>query len=222
SDSLTIKIVDDAPVAKDDANSVTEDMTLTAGGNVISNGSTGDVADTTGADGATVTGVTSTNVAGNTATESNGTLVIEGQYGTLTINADGSYTYQLDNSNLDVQGLHPDDAPLKEVFNYILTDGDTDTSNANLTITINGSDDGVTVDVPNEVTATIPNGDITDQVVFESGLADGSSPNAADTQVSSQFTLVALDGLAENDAVTVTYTDASGAQQTLSLSKAQV
>ncbi|MFH7588136.1 beta strand repeat-containing protein, partial [Oceanimonas smirnovii] len=218
---LTIKIVDDAPVANDDANSVTEDMTLTANGNVISNGSTGDVADTTGADNATVTGVTSTNVASNIATESNGTLVIEGQYGTLTINADGSYSYALDNSNLDVQELTDTDT-LEEVFNYTLTDGDGDEANADLTITINGSNDGVTVDVPNEVTATTPDADNTDQVVFESGLTEGSSPNALDTQVSSQFTLVALDGLAENDAVTVTYTDASGAQQTLSLSKAQV
>ena len=165
-----------------------------------------------------MTGVTSTNVAGNTATESNGTLVIEGQYGTLTIEADGSYTYELDNSNLDVQGLTDTDT-LEEVFNYTLTDGDNDTSNANLTITINGTNDGVTVDVPNNNDATTPDGNNKDQVVFESGLTNGSSPNALDTQVSSQFTLVALDGLAD---VTISYTDASGAQQTLSLSKAQV
>ncbi|MFH7588151.1 VCBS domain-containing protein, partial [Oceanimonas smirnovii] len=134
---------------------------------------------------ATVTGVTSTNVASNIATESNGTLVIEGQYGTLTIKADGTYTYQLDNSNSDVQELI-DGESLDEVFNYTLTDGDNDTNNASLTITIDGKNDGVTVEVPNNNEATTPDANNEDQVVFESGLTDGSAPDLADTQVSNQ------------------------------------
>ncbi|MGP7735744.1 DUF5801 repeats-in-toxin domain-containing protein [Oceanimonas smirnovii] len=214
SDDLTIKIVDDAPVAKDDTNSVTEEMGLTATGNVINNGSAGDVADITGADGATVTGVTSTNVSGNTATETGGTLVIDGQYGTLTIKADGSYTYELDNNNLDVQGL-TDTEMLEEVFNYTLSDGDNDVSNANLTITINGSNDGVSVDVPDPTDPADPNyptenpdnpasptwGSINDHVVFESGLSTGSAPNGNDVLVDSSLTLSALDGL---DTITFT------------------
>ncbi|WP_157698080.1 VCBS domain-containing protein [Halomonas sp. N3-2A] len=47
--------------------------------------------------------MTSTNVPAAEATETDGTLVIDGEYGTLTINADGSYTYTLDNANLTVQ-----------------------------------------------------------------------------------------------------------------------
>ncbi|MDT0513189.1 MULTISPECIES: VCBS domain-containing protein, partial [unclassified Halomonas] len=227
SDDLTIKIVDDAPQARDDANGITEDAVSVAGNVIAGTDGTGTQdadptqADTTGADGATVTGVSSSNVAGNTATESNGTLVIEGQYGTLTLEADGSYSYVLDNSNLEVQGLIAGES-LDEVFNYALTDGDTDVRSANLTLTINGSNDGVTVDVPNDTTASIPDADSTDQVVFESGLADGSAPSAADTQVSSQFTLTALDGLAETGAVTISYIDVNGQPATLSLSKAQV
>ncbi|ASK21732.1 VCBS domain-containing protein [Halomonas sp. N3-2A] len=110
SDDLNIKIVDDAPTATDDTNAVTEGddttSTVETSGNVIggSDASSGDVEDSQGADGATVTAVTSTNVPAAEATETDGTLVIDGEYGTLTINADGSYTYTLDNANLTVQG----------------------------------------------------------------------------------------------------------------------
>ncbi|MDT8896337.1 DUF5801 repeats-in-toxin domain-containing protein [Halomonas sp. I1] len=182
--------------------------------------SPGDAEDTEGADGATVTAAESVNVSGNSASGS-GPLTIEGEYGTLTLEADGSYTYVLDNTNLDVQGLGDGDT-LEEAFTYTLTDGDTDQDDATLTITIDGSDDGVTVDVPNEHGSTTPDGEIGDQVVFESGLADGSNPNTADTRVESSFTLTALDGLQETGAVTLDYTDGNGDPATLSLSKAQV
>ncbi|WP_232471531.1 DUF5801 repeats-in-toxin domain-containing protein [Halomonas sp. N3-2A] len=223
SGDLNIKIVDDAPVAEDDTNAVTEDNALTTTGNVLgdSGASPGDVADTQGADGAAVSGVASDNVPGNDATDSGGTLVIDGEYGTLTLNADGSYTYTLDNANLTVQGLS-DGETLTETFTYTLTDGDSDANDATLTITVNGSDDGVTVDVPNDHDATTPDGEIGDQVVFESGLADGSNPNAADTRVESSLTLTALDGLRDTGAVTLAYTDENGDPATLELSKAQV
>ncbi|MGQ7289720.1 DUF5801 repeats-in-toxin domain-containing protein [Vreelandella venusta] len=223
SGDLNIQIVDDAPVAEDDTNAVTEDTALTTTGNVLGNSgaSAGDVADIQGADGATVTGVASDNVPGNDATDSGGTLVIEGEYGTLTLNADGSYTYTLDNANLTVQGLS-DGEQLEEVFSYTLTDGDRDADDATLTITVNGSDDGVTVEVPNDHDATTPNGNITDQVVFESGLADGSAPNADDIRVESSLTLTAPDGLKDMGAVTLAYTDVNGDPATLELSKAQV
>ncbi|WP_221195923.1 VCBS domain-containing protein, partial [Halomonas organivorans] len=223
SGDLNIQIVDDAPTAENDANSVTEDAATTTTGNVLgdSGASAGDVADTEGADGATVTDVTSTNVPANDADETGGTLTIDGEYGTLTLEADGSYTYQLDNSNLDVQGL-TDGEQLEEVFTYTLTDGDTDSDDATLTITIDGSDDGVTVNVPNDHDATTPDGNIADQVVFESGLADGSAPNADDIRVESSLTLTALDGLQEDGAVSLTYTNEDGDEATLELSRAEV
>ncbi|MDT8896597.1 retention module-containing protein, partial [Halomonas sp. I1] len=61
----------------------------------------------------------------------------------------------------------------------------------------------VAVNVPNEHDADTPDGNIADQVVFESGLADGSATNADDTRVESSFTLTALDGLQETGAVTL-------------------
>ncbi|MDN3526242.1 VCBS domain-containing protein [Halomonas sabkhae] len=223
SGDLNIKIVDDAPVAEDDANSVTEDTATTTTGNVLgeSGASAGDQADTEGADGATVTAVESTNAPTNDADETGGTLTIDGEYGTLTLEADGSYTYVLDNDNLEVQGLS-DGETLDEVFSYTLTDGDSDADDANLTIAIEGSDDGVTVDVPNDNDSTTPDGEIGDQVVFESGLGDGSAPDENDTKVESSFTLTALDGLQETGAVTLDYSDENGESATLSLSKAEV
>src|SRR5690606_3530587 len=131
--TLSIKIVDDAPAARDDSNSITEDVTAPVTGNVIANGSTGAVADILGADGAEITGITSDNVTANSSIlQPNGGLVIEGQYGTLTISPDGSYSYELDNTNLAIQGLGENEA-LEEVFSYTLTDGDNDSSDAKLT-----------------------------------------------------------------------------------------
>ncbi|MDT0502760.1 MULTISPECIES: VCBS domain-containing protein, partial [unclassified Halomonas] len=195
--------------------SITEDaVPNSVSGNVVTN-------DTVGADGANVTAITSTNAPGNTATNTADVLEIVGEFGTLTINPDGSYTYALDNDNLVVQGLS-ENQTLTDTFTYTLTDGDTDTASADLVITINGTNDGVTLDVPVDTTATTPDGDTTDQVVFESGLTGGSNPNAADTQVASSFTLKALDGLAATDAVTIAYTDANGDAANLVLSKADI
>ena len=63
-----------------------------------------------------------------------------GSYGTLVLNADGTYTYSLDNANPLVQQLAPTET-LTETYSYTLTDKDGDTSTATLTITINGTDD---------------------------------------------------------------------------------
>lgn len=241
--TLSIKIIDDAPTAKDDANEVTEgegiDAVSTTTGNVMGTGgdhepSASDVADTTGADGATVTDISSTNVGGNVATETNGVLEIKGEYGTLTIQPDGSYSYELDNSNLDVQGMIEGDSKT-DIFNYTITDGDGDTDSANLVITIKGANDGVEVSVPNpndpnDYPVEDPDnpdnptwGTINDHVVFESGLVGGSQ-NSSDTDavndlvmVKSSFTLSALDGLAGTDAIVLKATG-----NTLSLSKADV
>ncbi|PRB82896.1 VCBS domain-containing protein [Pseudomonas sp. MYb185] len=230
--TLSIKIVDDAPAARDDSNSITEDVTAPVTGNVIANGSTGDVADILGADGAEITGITSDNVTANSSIlQPNGDLVIEGQYGTLTISPDGSYSYELDNTNLAIQGLGENEA-LEEVFSYTLTDGDNDSSDAKLTITINGSNDDVTVKVPDPTDPTDPNypvvndpadpndparGNVNDHMVFESGLHGGSATDVADTRVESSFTLSALDGLDDTAAITFEV-----AGNTLILRKAEV
>uniref|UniRef100_UPI002FC9DBCE beta strand repeat-containing protein n=1 Tax=Sphingopyxis sp. TaxID=1908224 RepID=UPI002FC9DBCE len=137
---LNIRIIDDVPTAVSDVDSVTEDGPLTADGNVLTALGGGDanatdgVADTQGADGATVTAVTGGTVGAAFATA----------YGTLTLNADGSYTYVLNNAAQPVQGLSAGQT-LTETVTYTITDGDGDISTATLTITINGTDDGVTI-----------------------------------------------------------------------------
>ena len=70
---------------------------------------------------------------------SNGTVVV-GTYGTLTIGADGSYRYVVDNANPDVERLAVGDT-LQETFSYLVSDKDGLTDIANLVIDIEGRHD---------------------------------------------------------------------------------
>ncbi|MBN8244123.1 VWA domain-containing protein [Nitratireductor aquimarinus] len=137
--NLVISIIDDVPVAvADSGGAIVEGSTLNvnAASGVLAN-------DTEGADGATIQGVRA--AGGDTSTEVSGgvTSNITGLYGTLTLQADGSYTYVSDPNS--VTGASQD------VFVYTLVDGDGDVSTTTLTININDSglatpDYAVTVD----------------------------------------------------------------------------
>ncbi|QLF92694.1 hypothetical protein HW090_05595 [Pseudomonas sp. ABC1] len=191
---LVINIIDDAPKAEDDANRITEDATAPVTGNVIggSGASSDDEADRVGADGATVTAIGSDNVTTNTSTLSNGALVIKGEFGTLTIHPDGSYSYQLDNDNAEVNALKNGDT-LNEVFTYTLTDDDGDADTAKLTITINGRTDGPPTIVPEDVNGNNPSdftqlGHVT---VHERGLTGADSTHIS----AGSITITTPDGL---------------------------
>ncbi|MCC6926362.1 VCBS domain-containing protein, partial [Novosphingobium sp.] len=133
--SLSITIDDDTPVVADDTDSLLAGATGPATGNVLTDAAPGDAgdsdtgADSLGADGGSVTRIDSVNVPANfdDTADGSGNLTVAGQYGTLTINADGSYSYTRNNG-----------APLNavETFTYTVTDGDGDTAVATLTITI--------------------------------------------------------------------------------------
>ncbi|MBN8411024.1 VCBS domain-containing protein [Halomonas litopenaei] len=193
SDSLDIQILDTAPQAVADVNAITED-TASVSGNVVSDG-TG--ADTLGADATTVTAVTSDNASGNTATtNADGELVIQGEYGTLTIAPDGSYSYALDNTNPAVQGLDGSES-VTEVFTYTLTDADSDASSTTLTLTINGQED----DLPT-ITVTDSDGNVTG--------ADNSVEEDSGETVTGTFTVGGSAGIA---GVTVAGIDVTGATQ---------
>ena len=114
-DSLDIRITDTAPVAVHDTNSI-KDTGMSVSGDVLSN-------DVLGAD--TPVAVT----VGNT----------NGQYGSLTLNADGQYTYTVNPNNAAVKALNGGET-LKDSFTYTVTDADGDKSTATLDITINGTD----------------------------------------------------------------------------------
>ncbi|WP_300482814.1 type I secretion C-terminal target domain-containing protein [Shewanella sp.] len=72
---------------------------------------------------------------GSNASESNGSFIIQGTYGTLTLNDDGTYTYQV----TTVGSLIPDNAVDK--FSYTIRDSDGDLSSAELNISVNAVND---------------------------------------------------------------------------------
>jgi VCBS repeat-containing protein len=133
--TLPINVDDDTPVAANDLDSLS-DGAVTATGNVITDAAPSDAADgdsgadSVGADGGiAVLGVSSNNVPANsdTVADGGGNFSVVGQYGTLTLNQNGSYSYQL---TADSPGN------VNEVFTYTITDADGDTTTATLTITI--------------------------------------------------------------------------------------
>ena len=67
-----------------------------------------------------------------------------GTYGTLTLNADGSYAYALDNTSPTVQGLGVGET-LTDTFTYTVTDNHGATASNTLTVTIHGTNDAPTV-----------------------------------------------------------------------------
>ncbi|HET8596220.1 MAG TPA: retention module-containing protein, partial [Castellaniella sp.] len=140
SSDLVANITDMVPVANPDTNAIGEDGSSVTG-NVLgaAGASAGDVADTQGADGAKVTGVQEPGAAGSSAVADSGATVFHGQYGDLTIDAQGQYTYTLaaegDPRYLALQGL-AEGQQVDEVFKYTLTDGDNDQSSADLTIRV--------------------------------------------------------------------------------------
>ncbi|HEX5737076.1 MAG TPA: VCBS domain-containing protein, partial [Hydrogenophaga sp.] len=140
---LVVVVTDTAPVALPDTNTVAEGVgsaTTTTSGNVMvpPGASTGDVQDLLGADATSVVGLdsgTSTgDLSGNIGTS------FAGNYGSIVLNADGTYTYTLDNRNPAVQRLN-NGQTLTEVFRYTIMDSDGDVSTTTLTITIRGVSD---------------------------------------------------------------------------------
>ncbi|WP_434662899.1 retention module-containing protein [Aeromonas sp. NJAU223] len=173
SDQLIVRIVDDTPTAMSDSNPNTaSESNLTLTGNVITN-------DVQGADGAAVTG---------------GTL--SGTYGSLVLNANGTYTYTLNPGDVDFKALTGGSVG-SEVFTYTLTDADGDVSTATLTLSIKNDDDGVTI------TNLIPKAQGGDAIVYEddllagrgTGESAGSDTSKESTTVTGDFNISAPDGV---------------------------
>ncbi|MCG8427845.1 MAG: retention module-containing protein, partial [Chromatiales bacterium] len=144
SDTLDIQILDTAPTANADTNSIIEDaISNTVTANVKANDNEGQ--DTL----VDVTGVAAGDSGGATVSGQVGATVV-GSYGSIAIAADGSYTYTLDNGNAAVDALLPGQS-LTDTFSYSITDADGDVATTTVTITINGASDGVpTVSIPND------------------------------------------------------------------------
>ncbi|WP_297186620.1 retention module-containing protein [uncultured Porticoccus sp.] len=157
--TITINGTNDGPVANPDTNFVNESIDGADApiifGNVISGGDNGidsadsfagaeqyaDVADTDVdlGDALRIVSINNQSVSLGT-TAANGTQ-LAGLYGVLTIGADGSYAYDLDDNNPLLADLNTGEE-LNEVFNYTVSDSSGAESSSTLTITVNGQDQG--------------------------------------------------------------------------------
>ncbi|GAB1716406.1 MAG: hypothetical protein NTAFB05_14480 [Nitrobacter sp.] len=180
--TLTIDIVNDAPVAHDDTNSVTGGGTLEvlATDGVLNN----DVAGADGfASGGGVVGVAPGDTHADLDNLATVGHLIHGQYGDLTLNADGSYAYARATTTAGT---------VNDVFTYTIKDGDGDLSHA--TLTIQSENAGVTVTPPEVGGAT--------DTVYEAGLParsgepSGSSVGGTNTVATGSVGVDAPDGVA--------------------------
>ena len=124
SDSLDITITDSLPAAANDTAGIVEDaVPNTVTGSVLTN-------DTVGAD-----------------INANPVSLVSpaaGAHGTLTLNANGTYSYALNNADPAVNSLSSGQT-LTDTFTYRLTDGDGSSTTATLTLTITGSNDAAII-----------------------------------------------------------------------------
>ncbi|HEX8217569.1 MAG TPA: Calx-beta domain-containing protein, partial [Allosphingosinicella sp.] len=110
-----------------------------ASGNVLANDSD---LDSPSGDALQVNGVRTGTAAGGGAIGTvSGATVIEGTYGQLTINQDGSYSYVLDNDRPATEAL-AEGQQVSDVFTYRVTDNFGGTALAELVIGITGATDG--------------------------------------------------------------------------------
>lgn len=139
--TVNVSGTNDTPIGVDDTGTASESGGAGNGaggsdatGNVLTNDTDADTGSSF-----TVTAVRGGGVEGaGTA----GTLgsALAGEYGTLTLNADGTYTYAVDETDGDVQSLLGG-ATLTEVFNYTVTDNIGASDTALLTLTIGSAND---------------------------------------------------------------------------------
>ncbi|MHC8304924.1 retention module-containing protein [Pseudomonas sp. PB3P13] len=168
--TVDVNITDDVPQAVDDSNaSAASENLVILTGSVLPN-------DAQGADRIAV-GPNSGPIIGGTFT---------GTYGTLVLNANGTYTYTLNTGDADFKAL-TGGGNGTETFTYTLTDADGDTSTADLILDIHNNDDPVVIDG-----LTLAGGELT---VREQNLGDGTSPDAPALTQSGTFTITALDGV---------------------------
>ena len=205
--TVNVTAVNDTPTATDDTASVNEDATTTissASSGVIDDNDT----DPDSSDTLTLTNVAHTN--GNTESVTSSTTYLNGQsitgtYGTLTVGADGTYTYAADQSAAD--DLDASDTAT-DVFTYTLSDG-TATDTATITITVTGVNDAPAA--VNDTDAVNEDATVTRSSGDNLLMADDSD---ADDDDSFTVTQIAVTGSSDN-AVTANSTYNSGSPETV-------
>ena len=140
--TITVYGTNDAPVANADFGTVIEAGVLNGGnqatpgsaiaaGNVLTNDTDVDAGETATL---SVQGISFSGTSGVVGT------VLAGTYGSLVLNADGTYIYTLDNSLAATQELKQGEQ-VTEVFGYTVTDVNGAVSSSTLSITVNGTND---------------------------------------------------------------------------------
>ncbi len=141
--TITVTDVNEAPTAAADSATALEAGGVSNGtagtnptGNVLTNDTDVDAGDTKTVSGvaAGVVGSASTNVGSS----------VTGTYGSISIAANGSYTYTVDNNNAAVQALRTTANTLADVFTYTMRDAAGLTSTTQITVTIQGANDAPT------------------------------------------------------------------------------
>jgi VCBS repeat-containing protein len=187
---------DPCPIAVADTNSVTAEVVIdTATGNVLTNDSSPQ---------------------GYALSVTNGGPAIALSHGALDLNADGSYTYTLNNALPSVDAL-PLGSTLTDVYTYTISDGHGGTASTTLTITINGTEQPP---VANPDTNTIA-ADAAPDTVTGNVLSNDTDPNVGDTiRVTTTSTMSGTYGtlvIAANGSYTYTLNEAITAVANLPL-----
>ncbi|MGY3886833.1 VCBS domain-containing protein [Aeromonas aquatica] len=191
--TITITGTNDAPVLQADVGSVNEDaiLTVNAASGVLSNDS--DV------DGniLKVTGILNGTTGSATAVNASGDTVLTNSYGTLTIRADGSYSFNANGA--DAQKLAAGQTA-GVVFTYTATDG-TVSQTSTLTITITGTNDAPVL--------SIDKGAVVSEEGLAGGIADtaGNSDTTDSVAASGKITVGDLDS---QDSLTISLSGPAG------------
>ncbi|HET7868354.1 MAG TPA: Ig-like domain-containing protein, partial [Burkholderiaceae bacterium] len=127
--TITVTGTNDGPLAVADTAAVAENFTLgvSAAGGVLTNDTDRDAGDTRS--------VSAVSFGASTGTVG---AALAGTYGTLTLNADGSYSYTADSSAAHALGVGQSG---NDVFSYTVRDAAGATSTTTLTITVTGTND---------------------------------------------------------------------------------
>ena len=170
--TLTLNVADAdlLPVAVDDVNAATEGGAAVAG-DVLANDTLGDAPTT----------VTAADQGGTAITLGTPFATVNG--GSLTLNADGTYSY-----TPPASGTVPP-AGLTEVFNYTITDSDGDPSSATLTIAVSDDADQLPVAADDSNAATEGGAAVAGDVLANDTLGDAPTTVTAADQGGSAITL---------------------------------
>ena len=124
-------------------------------GNVLTNDTDVDAGDSKNVNGV-VAGVAGS-ASGNVGTN------VTGTYGVIHIDANGNYTYTVDNSNGAVEALRSASETLDDVFTYTTIDAGGATSTTQITVTIEGRNDEpvITIEVGDSAAASLTESDTT-------------------------------------------------------------